>query len=69
MSSSNCCLLTSIQLSQEAQKVVWYPHLLKNVPQFVVIYIVKGFSIVNEAKVDIFLEFSVFSMIQQMLAT
>ena len=41
---------------------------LQNFPQFVVIYIVKGFSIVNEAEVDIFLEFLAFSMIQWMLA-
>ena len=40
--------------------VDWYSHLLKNFPQFVVIYTVKGFSIVNEAKVDVFLEFSCF---------
>ena len=38
--------------------MVWYSHLFKNYPQFVVIYMVKGFSIVNEAEVDIFLEFS-----------
>ena len=36
--------------------MVWYPHLLKNVPQFVVIHTVKGFSIVNKAEVDVFLE-------------
>ena len=47
-------------LSQEAGKVVWYSHLFKNFPQFVVIYRVKGFSIVNEAELDIFLEFSCF---------
>ena len=58
MSSSNCCFLTCIQVSQEAGKVVWYSHLL-NYPQFV-IHTVKGFSIVNEAKVDVFLEFSCF---------
>ena len=40
--------------------MVWYPHLFKNVPQFVVIHTVKGFSIVSEAAVDIFLEFSYF---------
>ena len=40
--------------------MVWYSHLLKNLPQFVGIYIVKGFSIVNEAEVDVFLEFSCF---------
>src|SRR5574337_730426 len=60
MSSSNCCLLTCIQISQEAGKVVWYSHLFKNLPQFVVIHTVKGFSLVNEAKVDVFLEFSCF---------
>jgi len=36
-------------------------HLLKNFPQFVVIYTVKGFGIVNKAEVDVFLEFSCFS--------
>ena len=38
----------------------WYPHLFKNVPQFVVIHTVKGFGVVNEAEVDVFLEFSCF---------
>ena len=38
----------------------WYSHLLKNFPQFVVIHTVKGFGIVNEAKVDVFLELSCF---------
>ena len=50
--------LTRIQISQEAGKVVWYSHLLKNFLLFVVIHTVKGFSVVNEAKVYIFLEFS-----------
>ena len=49
-----------MQISQEAGKVAWYSHLFKNVPQFVVIHTVKGFHIVNEAKVDFFLEFSCF---------
>ena len=40
--------------------MVWYSHLLENFPQFVVIHTVKGFSIVNEAEVDVFLEFSCF---------
>ena len=40
--------------------MVWYSHLLKNFPQFVVIHLVKGFSVVNEAEVDVFLEFSCF---------
>ena len=34
--------------------MVWYSHLLKNFPQFIVIHRVKGFRIVNEAKVDAF---------------
>ena len=49
-----------MQISQEAGKVVWYSHLLKNFPQFVVIHTVKGFRIVSEAEVDVFLEFSCF---------
>ena len=40
--------------------MVWYPHLLKNFSQFVVIHTVKGLSIVNKAEVDAFLEFSCF---------
>jgi len=60
MSSYNSCFLTYIQISQEAGKVVWYSHLLKNFPQLFVIHIVKGFSIVNEGEVDVFLEFSFF---------
>ena len=58
MSSSNCCFLTCIQITQEAGKVVSYSDLLKNFPQFVVIHIVKGFGIVNKAEVDVFLEVS-----------
>ena len=41
--------------------MVWYSHLLKNFPQFVVIYTVKGFDIVIKAEVDLFLELSCFS--------
>ena len=48
----------SYKIPQEAGKVVWYSHLFKNFPQFVVIYTVKGFSVVNKAYV--FLEFSCF---------
>ena len=40
--------------------MVWYSHLFKNFPQFVVIHIVKGFSVVKEAEIDGFLEFSCF---------
>ena len=60
MSNSNCCFLICMQISQEAGKVVWYSHLSKNFPQFVVIHTVKGFSAVNEAEVDVFLEFFCF---------
>ena len=60
MPSSNCCFLTCIQVSQKASQVVWYSHLLKNFPQFVVIHTAKGFGIVNTAEVDVFLEFSCF---------
>ena len=57
-----------LQVSQEAGKVVWYSHLFKNFPQFVVIHTVKACSIVNEAEVDVFWNSLAFSMIQHMLA-
>ena len=60
MSSSNCCFLTCIQISQEAGPVVWYFYLLKNFLHFVVIHKIKGFGIVNKAEVDVFLELSCF---------
>ena len=60
MSSSNCCFLTCIQISQEALQVVWYAHLFQNFPQFIVIHTVKGFGIVNKAEIDVFLELSCF---------
>ena len=60
MSSSNSCLLTCIQISQEAGQVVSYSHLFKNFPQFIVIHTVKGFGIVNKAEIDVFLEHSCF---------
>ena len=56
MSSSNCCFLTYIQVSQEAGQVVWYSILFQNSPQFTVIHTVKGFGIVNKAEIDVFLE-------------
>ena len=40
--------------------MVWYSHFLKNFPQFVVMYTVKGFGIINKAEVDVFLELSCF---------
>ena len=68
MSSSNCCFLTCIQISQETGHVVWSSHLFQNFPQFIVIHTVKGFGIVNKAEIDVFLDSLAFSMIQQMLA-
>ena len=60
-----CLILTiaswpCIQVSQGANKVVWYSHLLKNFPQFVVIHSVQGFSIVSEAEVGVSQEFFCF---------
>ena len=68
MFGSIYCFLTCIQISQEAGKVVWYSHLFKNFPWFVVIHTVKAFAVVNKAEVDVFLELSCFLMIQRMLA-
>ena len=56
MSSSNYCFLTCIKISQEEGQVVWYSHLFQNFPQFVVIHTVKGFGILNEAEIGVFLE-------------
>ena len=48
--------------------MVWYSHIFKSFPQFVVIHIVKDFGVVNKAEVGVFLELSCFSMTKQMLA-
>ena len=56
MSSSNCCFLTCIKVSQEVGQVFWYSHFFQNFPQFIVIHRVKGFGIVNKAEIDVFLE-------------
>ena len=60
MKLKDSCFLTCIQISQGAGQVVWYSHLFKNFPQFVVIHTVKGFGVINKAEVDIFLLFSCF---------
>ena len=60
MSDSSCCFLTCTQVSQKAGKVVWYSHHFKNIPPFVVIHTVKGFSTVNKTEVDVSLEFPCF---------
>ena len=60
MSDSDCCFLTSIQISQERGQVVWYSYFFKNFPQLVVIHTVKGFSVVSYAEVYVFLELPCF---------
>ena len=60
MSSSNCCFQTCIQVSQEADQVVWYSHLFQNFPQFIVIHTVKGLGTVKKEEIDVFLELSRF---------
>ena len=60
MSSSKCCFLTCVPVSQEAGQVVWYSHLSQNFARFIVIQTVKGFGIVNKAQIDVFLELSCF---------
>ena len=60
MSSSNCGFLTCIPVSPEAGQMVCYSQNLKNFPEFVVIHTFKGFSVVNKAEVDVFLELSCF---------
>ena len=69
MSSSNCCFLTCIQVSEEAGQVVWYSHLFLNFPQFIVIHTVEGFDIVNKAERCFFWNSLALSLIQQILAT
>ena len=54
MSSSNCSFLTCIQISQESGQVIWYSHLWKNFPPFVVIHTV------NKAEIEVFLELTCF---------
>ena len=58
-SSSNCCFLSCIQFSHEIGKVVCCSYFFKNFPQFLLIQI-QGFSIINEAEIDVFLEFPCF---------
>ena len=62
VSSSNCCFLTCIQVSQETGQVVWSSHLFKNFPQFIVIHTVKVIVIGHsqKAEIDVFLELSCF---------
>ena len=57
---SNCCFLTCIQASQETGKMICYSHFFKSFPQFIMIHTVKGFGIVNETEVDVFLELPCF---------
>ena len=59
MSSSNCCFLTCIQVSQEAGQVVWYSHLFQNFPVYYDLHS-QRLCIVNKTEIDIFLELSCF---------
>ena len=59
MSSSNCCFLTCIQISQEAGQVVWYFHFFQNFPVYCDPHS-QGFYTVNKAEIDVFLELSCF---------
>ena len=59
MFSSNCCFLTCTEISQDAGQVVWYSYLMKNFPVCCDSQI-KGFGIVNKAKIDVFLKLSCF---------
>ena len=69
MSSSNCCSLTYIQISQEAGKVIWDSYNFNNFPHFAEIHTVTGFGIVNKVEVDFlfFLNSLAFLMIHRML--
>ena len=58
MSGSNCCFLTHIQISQETGRVVLCLHLFKNFPVCCDTH--KGFSVISEAEVDVFLQFLCF---------
>ena len=57
-----------MQISQEADQIVWYSHPFQNFPQFIVIHTVQGFGIVNKAEIDVFLELSYFFNDLSMLA-
>ena len=57
-----------MQVLWHAGKLVWYSHLFQNFPQFVVIHVVKDFSLVNETEVDVLLNSLAFSMMLHMLA-
>ena len=56
----NCCFLTRILVSQETVKMVWYSHPFNSFPQCIMIHTVKGFGVVSETEIDVFLEFPSF---------
>ena len=60
MSGSNCCFLTCILVLEDTDNVVWFSHLFKDFLHVIMIHTLKAFPIVNEAVVDVFLEFSFF---------
>ena len=63
-----CCLLTCIQVFQKKDNIVWHSHLIKNIPQLVVIHTVKGFSVVSETEVYDFLEFPCFIYVGNLIS-
>ena len=67
MSSSNCCFLTCIQISQEASQVVWYSHLFQNFPQFIVIHTSQRLWHSQSSRSRCFSGTLAFLMIQRML--
>ena len=67
MFNSYCCFLTCIQVSQEADQVVWYSNLFKNFLQLIVIHTVKAFGVVNKAELGVVLVLSCFYNVSLML--
>ena len=57
---SDCCFLIRIQVSQETGKLVCYSRVSKSFPQIVTLHTVKGFSVVDETEIDVFLKFPCF---------
>ena len=52
--------MTRIQVSQETVKTVWHAYLFKGFPQYIMVHTVKGFGVLYETEVDVFLEFASF---------
>ena len=68
MSSSNCCFLTCIQVSQGAGRVIWYSHLFQNFAQLIVTHTVKGFGRVNNTYISSLLKLPPISLLSPALS-